>query len=78
MDEYASSQSRGREISVVRLRCTSGHFNFVGANPTLSILYGSVSGIGNAADCKSVALAFLVQVQGGPPVGPKETLFNLG
>lgn len=31
--------------------------------------YGSVSGIGNAADCKSVASAFLVRVQGGPPYG---------
>lgn len=30
--------------------------------------YGPVSGIGNAADCKSVVItAFLVQVQGGPP-----------
>ena len=27
---------------------------------------GSVSGIGNAADCKFVASAFLVRVQGGP------------
>ena len=35
MDEYASRQSRGQEISVVRLECTRGHFNFVGANPTL-------------------------------------------
>ena len=35
---------------------------------SLHILYGSVSGIGNAADCKSVASAFLVRVQGGPPL----------
>ena len=70
MSEYASSQSRGLKISVVRLECTCGHLNFVGANPTstLYIYYGSVSGIGNAADCKSVASAFLVRVQGDPPL----------
>ena len=31
------------------------------------ILYASVSGIGNAAVCKIVASAFLVQVQDGTP-----------
>ena len=30
-------------------------------------IYASVSGIGNAAVCKTVASAFLVRVQGGAP-----------
>ena len=38
MDKYASSQSRGLKISVVKLGCTCGYLNFVGANPTLSTL----------------------------------------
>ena len=35
--------------------------------PIFHQINGSVSGIGIAADCKSVASAFLVQVQGDPP-----------
>ena len=37
----------------------------------LSYFHGCVSGIGIAADCKSVALAFLVRVQGHPLSGSK-------
>lgn len=68
MSEYASSQSRGLKISVVRLGAQVViSTSLVQIQPYSLYTYGSVSGIGNAADCKSVASAFLVRVQGDPP-----------
>lgn len=40
--------------------------NYSGESSALSYFHGCVSGIGIAADCKSVASAFLVRVQGHP------------
>lgn len=44
----------------------SGKTEYSGESSVLSYFHGCVSGIGIAADCKSVASALLVRVQGHP------------